>query len=136
MSAKECYDYVSTISADYDYTLTIKPQGEIEETSPFDTICHIGVDNSEERINFGNTRTFILSWDWKLLNESDSGTIFELYNDSKKANKGLNSFYVTYGDGHTYVCRFDCALKRKGNSVNRYGINGVVLKILGRKADA
>ena len=34
MSAKECYDYVSTISADYDYTLTIKPQGEIEETSP------------------------------------------------------------------------------------------------------
>ena len=86
------------------------------------------MDNSEERINFGNTRTFILSWDWKLLNESDSGTIFELYNDSGKANKGLNSFYVTYGDGHTYVCRFDCALKRKGNSVNRYGINRGSLK--------
>jgi hypothetical protein len=135
MSAAEIYDRTSAVSPDYNYTLTLKPQGIIEEVSNKNGIIHLGVDGSEERINFNTTSIFYLNYEYKQLSESDSGLIFDLYNDPAKANGCQRSFYITYGDGHTYTCRFDCKLTRKGNSVTRYGLPGISLKILGHKND-
>lgn len=135
MAAAEIYDYVSTVTADYDYTLTIKAQGNVTEEGEKNQVIHMADDNSEERITLSTGSIFYVSWDWGLLSAVDSGTIMDLYHDAAKANGMGNSFKWTAHDGHTYVVRFDCPLSRSGNSVSRWGLPGIRLRILGRIAD-
>lgn len=136
MAAAEMYDYLSTITADVDQTLTIKPQGEVTEEGSFNQIIHLADDNSEERINLSTNPIFYISWKWNQLSEADAGTIYDLYFDTAKANGKVNSFKLQYGDGHTYVVRFDCKMKRTGQAVTRWGYPGVSVRVLGRIADA
>ena len=135
MAASEVYDYISTITPDYNAAIGILPQGEIVEESLKSGIVHIGVDGSEERIAFGTASTFFININWNQLTESNSGTIMDFYNDSAKANGMQRSFKYTWGDGHTYVVRFASALPRSGNAMSRLGIKNIRLKILGRIAD-
>lgn len=135
MAASEVYDYVSTITPDYNYAIGILPQGEITEESSKSQVIHYGVDQSEERISFGNTSTFFINLSWNQLTESNSGTIMDWYNDPAKANGTQRSFKYAWGDGHTYCVRFDSKLPRSGNAMSRLGIKGVKLKILGRILD-
>ena len=136
MAAAEMYDRLSAVTADYNYTLTIKPQGEVSEESQGNDVVHLGVDGSEERISLGSNPIFHIMLGWNILSEANSGTIFDLYNDPAKANRRQRSFYITYGDGHTYTVRFDCALPRVGSAPSRYAIPGVRFKVLGRVNDA
>ena len=135
MSASELYDFLSTISADYNSTLSITPQGIVTEESSKNHAIHIGADGSEERISFNTSSIFYVTMGWNILSEANSGTIHDFYNDASKANGCQRSFKLTYGDGHTYVARFDSPLPRAGQAVSRYGIQGVRFKILGRIAD-
>jgi len=135
MAAKEMYDYLSTITADYDALLGILPQGIVTEESRKNQIVHLGVDGSEERISFNTTPIFYITIYWNSLSESDSGVIFDWYNDTVKANGIQRSFKYAYGDGHTYVVRFDSKITRSGKLVSQYGIKGVKLKVLGRISD-
>ena len=132
MASKEPYDYISTISADVDATLSIVAQGVVTEESRENTIIHIGDDESEERIILSSTPVFYVSFQWAMLSESDSGTVLDLYHTSAQ---GMGKSFKWVHDGHTYVVRFDCTLSRVGNSHHRYG-SQVKLKILGRIADA
>lgn len=137
MAAQEMYDYLSTITPDYTTTtLSISAQGQVSEVSSKPQVVHVGTDGSEERISFNTSSIFYVSWDYNVLTASDSGTIFDFYNDSAKANAKQRSFYFAHGDGHTYVVRFDMDLTRRGQHVSRYGLPGVRLKVLGRKADS
>lgn len=136
MSASELYDFLSTITPDYSTAaLAITPQGTVTEESSKNQAVHIGVDGSEERISFNTSSIFYVAMGWNILSESDSGTIHEYYNNAVKANGCQRSFKLTYGDGHTYVARFDGPLPRAGSGKTRYGIQGVRFKILGRVAD-
>jgi hypothetical protein len=135
VSAAEIYDRVSAVTADYNYTLTIKPQGTVSEESQKNGVAHVGADGSEERVAFGTANIFYITIGWNILSGANSGTIFDLYNDPAKANGCQRSFYITYGDGHTYTVRFDCVLPRQGSAPSRYAISGVRLKILGRVND-
>jgi len=136
MSAKEIYDFVSTVTPDYNAAIGILPQGEVTEESAKSQVIHYGVDGSEERISFGTTSIFYINIQWNLLSESNSGTIFDWYNDATKANGCQKSFKYAWGDGHTYVVRFDCTLPRSGNAMSRMGIKNIKMKILGRIADS
>jgi len=135
MAAAEIYDFVSTITPDYDYTLSIKAQGNITEEGYKNQVVHLADDNSEERITLSANSIFYVSWEWSQLNEANSGTIFDLYHDPVKANGIGRSFKWTGHDGHTYVVRFAMNLSRVGNNVSRWGLPGVKLRILGRVAD-
>jgi len=135
LAASEVYDFVSTISPDYAATLGVTPQGVVSEESSKSQVIHTGVDGSEERISFTTTSIFYITLNWNVLTEADSGTIFEWYNNSAKANGMQRSFRYAYGDGHTYVVRFDSPLPRSGQHVSRYGLTGVRMKVLGRIAD-
>jgi hypothetical protein len=126
------YDFLSSVTPDYDQTLPILPQGSVSEESQKNQVIHLGVDGSEERISFNTTPIFYISIGWNALSESDSGTIFDWYNDTAKANGMLRSFKYAYGDGHTYVVRFDSKLTRAGRLVSQYGIKEVRLKVLGK----
>lgn len=132
MSAFEPYDYISTVTADYDYTLTTMPHGQVTEEGYKNQIVHSADDNSEERITLATGSIFYISWSWAQLSESISGTIFDLYHDPNKANGIGRSFKLTAYDGHTYVVRFAMNLSRVGNSVSRWGFPGVKMRILGK----
>jgi len=132
ISAKEMYDYLSVVTPDYSAELGIPPQGVVTEESQKNQIIHLGVDGSEERISFNTSPIFYITIGWNALSESDSGTIFDFYNDVSKANGIQRSFKYTYGDGHTYVVRFDSKLTRSGRLVSQYGIQGIRLKVLGK----
>lgn len=129
MASREPYDYVADATADVDVTLTIVAQGQVSEISRENTVIHIGDDGSEERIILSATPVFTLSWSWNVLSESDSGTILDLYHTTAQGRG--RSFKCAHG-GHTYVVRFDCDLARVGQHAARYGVPGVVLKILGK----
>lgn len=136
MAAKELYDYLSDKTADFiDRILTVSPQGVVEEESSHDGVIHIAGDGSEERINFGASSTFWLKMNWNILSEDDSSTIFDFYNDASKANGCNRSILLQYGDGHTYVVRFDCTLTRVGPKASMYRYQNVRFKVLGRVAD-
>jgi hypothetical protein len=75
----EPYDYLSTITSDYDYTLTIKAQGTVTEEGYKSQVIHLADDNSEEVVTLSPNSIFYVSWNWGLLSESESGTIFDLY---------------------------------------------------------
>lgn len=133
--AKEPYDYLSTIAADYNATLSITAQGTLTEEGFKNQVIHISDDNTEERITLSTGSVFFISWDWNILSESDAGTVLDFYHDTAKANGMGNSFKFAY-DGHTYVVRFDCRLTRSGGAVTRWGIPQVRMRILGRIVDA
>lgn len=131
----EPYDYLSTITADYNYTLAIKVQGNITEEGYKNQLVHLADDNTEERVTLSTGSIFYVSWEWRQLTETDSGTIFDLYHDPTKANGIAKSFKWTGHDNHTYVVRFDMSLKRTGRAITQWGVPGVRLRLLGRIAD-
>lgn len=132
MAASEVYDFVSVAVPDYDAEIGILPQGEIQEQSLKNQKIFYGVDGSERVVSFDSNIIFYISIEWKSLSESDSGTIFDWYNDPAKANGTQRSFKYIWGDGHTYVVRFVDKLSRVGQLVSLYGISNVKLKILGK----
>jgi hypothetical protein len=134
MAASEPYDFLSTITPDYDYTLAIKAQGKITEEGFKNQTIHLADDNTEKRITLSTGSLFYIAFAWKQLTEANAGTILDLYHDPAKANGMGRSFKFAY-DGHTYVCRFDCKLTRGGNAVSRWGYPDVRFRILGRIAD-
>ena len=72
MAAAEIYDYVSTVTADVDQTLTIKPQGVVTEEGYFNQAIHLADDNSEERVSLSDGAIFYISWKWNQLTESQA----------------------------------------------------------------
>jgi hypothetical protein len=107
----------------------------VSEESQKNGVVHLGVDGSEERIAFGTASIFFIAISLGTLSESDSGTVFDWYNDSAKANGMQRSFKYAFGDGHTYVVRFDCKLTRSGKRLASYSVDGIRLKVLGRISD-
>lgn len=132
MAAKEIYDYVSAVAADYTATeLTLIAQGEIREESLENVVIHLGDDGSEERVSLSTTPVFFITFRYNVLTESDAGTVLDMYHTN--VNGMAKSFYFTLNDGHTYTVRFDTNLARVGQSKSRYGIPDIRLKVLGRK---
>ena len=136
MSAAEPYDYLSTITADYNSTLSITAQEIVSESGFKNQTIHMADDNSEERITLSPGSIFYVDIPWPILSESDSGTIMDFYHDAAKANGMGRSFKLLSHDGHTYVVRFDCKLDRTTGPALQHGIPTVRFRILGRIADA
>ncbi len=128
MAAKHPYDYLPTVTADVDVTLSVSVQGEVTEESNTNVVIHIGDDGSEERILLATTPIFYATIQWNVLTEADSGTILDLYHTS--AQGMLNSFKWAH-DGYTYVVRFDGNMERTGQHADRYAIPAR-LKLLGK----
>ncbi len=133
-AAREIYDYVSTVSADVDVTLSLDPQVVIPEVGGKGDIVHLADDESEERIGFSSDFKFYITIRYDLLNESDAGTLLDIWADSSKANGRINSWKFAHPDGHTYVVRFDTDMTRL-MSPTYYTIKNIRLKVLGRIAD-
>jgi len=136
MAASEPYDFLSTITSDYNYTLSITAQETVTEEGFKNQIIHLADDNSEERISLSIGSIFYVNIPWPILSEADSGTIHDLYHDPNKANGMVRSFKWLSHDSHTYVVRFDGKLGRTTGYGLRWGVPSVRMRILGKIADA
>lgn len=136
MAAKELYDYLSTIAADVNQTLSLVAQGEITEEGGFTQAVHSGDDGSEERVNLGGTAPiWYVNFNLNTLTASDAGTVVDLYFDTAKAYGMINSFKWASDDGHTYVVRFADPLPRSRHHGVLHGVKKIRLRILGRISD-
>lgn len=136
MAEKEAWDYLSEVTPDYDATLDIKRKITITEEGEKNQVVHLGDDDSEEVISFSDDSIFYANLPWDLLKESESGTIYDMYHDSTKANGFARSFkWVHYGektDQHTYTVRFASKMSREFKSGDVHGMKNIRLRILGR----
>ena len=135
MAAKEMYDYLSSLAADYTTTeLAVKPDTVIIEEGQKNQVVHTGDDGSEEIVTRSNTTVFYAELQWKNRNASDAGTIFDFYHDTAKGNGISRTFYWPHGtDGHTYTARFDGPLSRSISQPEFHGFTSVRLRIKGNK---
>ena len=133
ISAKEPYDYISSVTPDYDYTLTIKAQGSVTERGMFNQILHTADDGSDEVVTLATTPIFYFVWKWNQLSESNAGTILDLYFDPLKAKGMARSFKLTGHDGNSYVVKFaNNDLARTGNASSRWGYPDIKFKVIGK----
>ena len=134
MAAKEMFDYLSAVAADYVATnLTIKPQSILQERGEFNQVVHKGDDASREVVTLGSTTPiFYVVYNYSALNESDIGTIFDFYFDTNKAYGMARSFQFTHPtDGHVYTVQFDCPMVRNKQLAAIWGTDEIRLAVLG-----
>lgn len=136
MAAKEMYDYLSTVAADYTaVTLNIAPSRVLKENGLKNQVVRKFDDGSEERISFSTAFIFYVEIEWEGLTESDAGTIFDFYFDTAKGNGSTRSFQWTHPtDGHTYTVRFDSQFSRdyRAEHPGSHAIPTIRLRVLGK----
>jgi len=139
IAAIEMYDYVATVSADNNQTLSVSPRKVLTEEGSKNQVIHVMDDNSEERIDFGTAdiSIFHVMLQWTDITASDAGTLMLFWHGAAYGNGCAESFKWTHPtDGHTYVVRFDCDLPRSIRIPEIHGVTNVKLKVLGRIVDA
>ena len=131
------YDYISTVTADNNQTLSVQPSHMITEIGSFREVIHEGDDGSEQRIQLSSTPIFFVTLYWRNRLAADIGTVFNFYFNAGYGNGNSESFKWSHPtDGHTYVVRFEGSLGRTIINPEIHGIPSCKLKILGRIADA
>lgn len=137
MAEKELYDYVSTVSPDYNVALGVSPQEVLTELVDKNQIVHEFDDGTDRVVALDDTPIFHVRVRWSLgISKSDSGTILDFYADTNKANGMARTFKWDHIDGHTYVVRFRSPLDREWfESSTHHRIPEVLLKVVGRIAD-
>jgi len=133
--AFEIYDFVDVVTADYDYTLTIKAQGKVKESGGSNQVVNRADNNSRETITLSD-KLFYIEFNLNQVTATESGTMMDLYFDEAKAHEKARSFKWAAHDGHTYVVYFDCTFTRDGNAVTRWGHPGIRFEVKGKIADA
>lgn len=138
MAAREMYDYLSSATADNNYTLNVSPNKVIVEEGSKKQLVRIGDDGSEERISFSDDSIFYVTLIWTYKNESDAGTIMDFYHDADKGNGIAETFKWLSPDGHIYTVRFDGPLRRQLIATNgiRYDFPSVRLRVVGESSIA
>jgi len=140
MAAQEMYDYLSDMTADYNYTLSVKPYTVMPFISKKAQIIHKKDDGSIRAYAISTGSKFEIQLDYSGVTQDDHGTIFDLWNDPVKANGSQNTFYFAHPlDGHTYVVRFLSDLEseyRQQLGTRRIPIKPISLYVEGRKAEA
>lgn len=138
MAASEIKDFISaaTVAPDNNVTFDIRPHETMLEEGAAPIIINLGDDGSEERIDLGTPgdAIFYITLMYKNINESDAGTIMDMYYNSSKGDRGAKSIkWVNYGEtlNTVYTVRFDSPLKRNIKRPLLYDISSIKLKILG-----
>jgi len=141
MSAKEIYDFVSTVTPDYAAFLAVAPQKILTEVMEKNQEIHLFDDGTERVISLDDDAIIYMVLEWSRgIPEGDAGRIMDFYLDSSKANAMARSFKFTHPeDGHIYVVKFRSKLQRswaEGLAGAGYlPVSQIKLKVIGRIAD-
>ena len=104
-------EFLSTVTADYAYTLTLAPQEGMTITPVKNQVLKYTDDGSPLILNLSSASKFIVVLTWGRLPLSDAETVMELWCDSTKADGVRRSFrWTNSGDSSTpnkiYVVNF------------------------------
>lgn len=137
MAAKEMYDYLSAVTADYTATeLSISPQRTMIEDMDWIQEQHGRDDGNFGATTYADQPVFTVSLQWDVITEAESGTIFDFFADSAKAKGFERSFYWQHPvDGHTYTVKFFTKMQRvyQGGMPGHREISQVKFRVIGRK---
>lgn len=126
------YRYLTTVIADYDYTLNVIPQNVITTAGHKNQIVHSFEDGSDAVVEVSETSIFDVDLEWTDIPDTDRSTIFDLYHDSLKANGSARSFYWCHPvSNKEYTVRFLSSLKTVYKPGLLIEIDVVKLRILG-----
>ena len=126
-------EFLSTVTADYAYTLSVTPQTEMRTTA-LKAQKRIYTDNNDPLTLTGASgNRFIVELQWDKILLADAETIMELWTDTSKADGIKNSFrWYNPADTKTYVVKFDSQPTLKDFPVGTYqGIDTVKLLVMG-----
>ena len=125
-------DFLSTVVADYAYTLNIAPHNEMEiDTLKTQKMLYTD-DNDPLPLDIDGTSKYLVTLTWTHLSQVDAETIMELYNDSAKADGIVNSFrWTNPDDSNTYIVHFARKPLLKVYSLPHQSIDNVQLLVIG-----
>lgn len=136
MAAYEMYDILPVKIPDKDVTLSIPCQVVLPEEGGYDQEVHKADDGQRRVVSFSDVPVIEIVLQWPVSNESDTGTVLEIYYNPLKAFGMANSIKWEHpSDGHTYVIQFQSKIRREilpaPDSMAIQAINAIVLgKIL------
>ncbi len=120
------YDYLTSVTPDYEATLSVDPQEVVVISGEKEVEIHRGRGRSEERIILSDQSKFWVKLQWRVLSETDHSTLFGWYHDPTKGCGTARTFWWTppvQYDSHTYVVRFDCRWESFMQNYKNYGQN-------------
>ena len=129
-------DYLSTVTPDYTaVNLDVSPRG----ISPSIFVTgrkYQEIDDyyggSSTRIDWGNDPEFFVVLPFGYLNTGDMQKIWQLYMSPSKANGVARTFVWDHPtETNNYVVRFYNEIERWHTPSLKFGIDGIVLKVLG-----
>ncbi len=138
MSIMTMYNFLTSVTPDYEATLTVDPQDVMTISGEKEIEVHRGRGRSEERVILSDESKLWVSLCWKVLSESDHSTLFDWYHDSAKGCGTARTFWwdpPAQYDSHIYVVRFDCKWENFLQNYKNYGIANLLLYVAGKKPD-
>ena len=127
----EMWNYLDSLTPDYDYSLPIEPQETmVEDGEPWQKIL-LGSGFDEKRIELGDVK-FYVTLKWPTLTENESNELFSFYLGVEKTKTFK---WQNPKDGHDYVVRFDTKMKRTIAAGGLYSIDPVRLRVLGNYSE-
>jgi len=127
----EMWNYLDSLTPDYDYSLPIEPQETmVEDGEPWQKIL-LGSGFDEKRIELGDVK-FYVTLKWPTLTKSESNELFSFYLGVEKTKTFK---WQNPKDSHDYVVRFDTKMKRTIAAGGLYSIDPVRLRVLGNYSE-
>ena len=128
-------DYLAQKTADYTgEQLSINPQKVLSEIPVENQKMHEMDDGTVEVVELNSTTYFKVEVQWPVLDNTDAETIRDLYMNSSKANRKMNTFeWVHPVDGNTYIARFVSNVSKELQPGNIRKIPQATLQIEGYK---
>jgi len=127
----EMWNYLDSLTPDYDYSLPIEPQEiMVEDGEPWQKIL-LGSGFDEKRIELGDVK-FYVTLKWPALTKSESNELFSFYLGVEKTKTFK---WQNPKDSHDYVVRFDTKMKRTIAAGGLYSIDPVRLRVLGNYSE-
>lgn len=134
----ELYDYLTTVTPDYDYTLNaIGYCRNLDEEGWFDQTVREFDGGNEEVVTASSSPYGNFELDLSIASAAIADIIIDLYYDVAKAKGFARSFKLLHKDGHTYVVKFRSKIRRRwGSDSPLRPLGTIILKIIGKVADA
>ena len=134
--AGKMINYLSSATADYNYTFSIEAQDVMEVSGDKKQIVHEFDDGSVSVVTKSDQSFFDVILKFDVLTPAEGNQIFALWHDADKANGRENTFYWQHPiELDTYVVRF-MQLITRSNQHDRglySSISGIVLRVEGYK---
>lgn len=117
-------EFLSTVAADYAYTLSVTPHKEMPIQFLKNQKMFFADDGTPVPVSISSTNRFIVTLQWDMLIKSDAEIITELWCDSNKADGIRRSFrWYNPSDTKYYIVNFLEPPSLKVYPVNWQGID-------------